>query len=465
MIGLHAALLSAAAGALDCSPPPPAEPPDPAGARAYLEVGDEERRQGSDETALQAYREALRLDPKSSAARARMMELCRPEKDEAFVRAVAAVEEGRHEDAARLLEPLHRARPDAATALLYGIALYELGEDQKARPLLEAAARDPSIRESATLFLGLILLRSGSSDEAAAMFDRVSSGRDLAALARRESRLAVSAILDSGYDNNVDQAPDLTDVAGLSGDVLVGARASALLRPSGERGLQATASVGTRNQLEIDGYDLVWAGGTLGYAWGSGPRHLRVDYAYDHLWLGGEALLSSHQLSASGRVELGILDLRGRYAARMETFLPSRFRPASLEDYSGLAQDAGATVALSLGGWAVLAAGYRGQWDQSRAPELGWTEHGPRLELWASLGQARAGAHGELTFRRHLASQPGNLLRQDVYLDAEISIESDVSREVTLFVEVGARKAYSNLPLEYTRFAGKAGLIYTAGLW
>jgi tetratricopeptide (TPR) repeat protein len=462
MIGLPAGLLFVALGAPDCALPAPAGAADPEGARAYLEVGDEERDRGSEEAAFQAYREALRRDPSSAGARARVLEMC----------AVAAVEEGRHVDAAKLLEPLYRERPEPSTALMYGIALYELGEDRKARPLLEEAARNPSIREAATLFLGLLLLRAGDAEAAATLFDQVNAGsrpeltlaaQDLSALARRESRLAVSATLDTGYDNNVDQAPDRTVVTGLSGDVLYGARASALLRPTGERGLQATASLGYRDQLEIDGFDLLWAAGALGHTWGAGARLLRIEYAYDHLWLGGRPFLSAHQLSAAGRVELGAMELSGSYAARLEAFLPS-----TVQHYSGLVQDAAVGLGLALGGWAVLAAGYRGQLDQSVEPWAGWREHGPRLQLMARLGGARAGLQGEITFRRYLAPDlpPHSFLREDLYLDAELSLESDVSREVTLFVEVGARKAFSNESLlEYTRFAGRAGLIYTTGLW
>jgi len=462
-----------AASGVDCSKVEPAPAPDPAAARAYLEVGDGEQREGRAETAAVAFREAIRLDPSSAPARARLLDLCRAEGapgDEDFERAARAVEDGRYADAAALLGPRYRAQapPDPATALLYGIALYERGDDQAARPALERARESPETEDAAAVFLGLLALRAGDSERAAALFDRADrasqgelgrTARDLSILARREGRLAVSVQADGGYDSNVSQVPIRTSAAG---DLFYGATASALLRPFGERGPYADAGLRLKHLVSLGEYNLGWAGGALGYRLEQGRNALRVEYAYDGLWLGGAPFLSAHQVEVEGRMELFGARLGGLAVARAEAF-----RTAETAPYSGPTFDG--ELSLGFGGGAgELRLRYRGELHRSVDEELSWLDHGPGARATAAFPLGRLVVDAQVTARIYGAPQPGssNAVREDLYLEGTVYVEHDVSRQLTFYLAFGGRKAFSSVSSqEHTRLAGGAGAIFTTGLW
>ncbi|HEY8206898.1 MAG TPA: hypothetical protein VIG99_05435 [Myxococcaceae bacterium] len=483
-----ALLWAAAPGAkgIDCSKVEPAPVADKAAARAYLEVGDGERRQGNPETAAVAFREAIRLDPSSAPARARLLDLCRaeePEGDEVVSRAARAVEEGRYEEAVALLGPRYRAKgqADPSTALLYGISLYERGEDAAAQEALERAQQSEETRDPASVFLGLLALRSGDSERAEAQFARVDRGasselsataRELSALARRNARLAVSMQAEGGYDSNVDQFPDQAGSG--TGDFLYGGMASALFRPLGERGPYAVAGARLRNLQQFGEYDLGWVGGAAGYRLELGQNQLRVEYAYDQIWLDFQPFLGAHQIQLDGRLEVPFGRLGGLVSARAETY--SRLEQGvngigngevKTEQYSGPTFDAEVSV-----GWAgspgELRLLYRGELHRSQKEELSWLDHGPGLRAVAAFSSRRVLVDARVTARTHLAAEPGpgNVVRQDTYLDGAISFEQDLVGPLSFSLTAGGRKAFSNVPnFVYTRLYGSAGLIFTAGLW
>lgn len=467
---------ASAAGPIDCSKVEPAPAPDPGAASAYLDVGDAEWHQGRPDTAAVAFREALRLDPSSAAARARLLDLCRESgqaADEEFDRAAQAVEEGRYQEAISLLGPRFSGggKPDAATALLYGISLYERGDDAAAKRALELAAQSPQTADGASVFLGLLALRAGDSERAAALFDRADQGaqgelartaRDLSVLARRNARLAVSLQAEGGYDSNVDQAPDRTPVAGLSGDLLYGGMVSALLRPFGERGPYAVGGARLRNLWEIGEYDLGWAGGAAGYRFERGTSELRVEYAYDGLWLGYEPFSNAHQLQVDGALELPFARLGALASARAESYLTEE-----TARYSGPTFDGEVSM-----GWGGSTGGlwlrYRSELHRSEDVSVAWLDHGPGVRTLAAFPSGRLVVDAQVTVRTYGAPEPafGNMVRQDAYLDGAISLQQDLDKQLSFYLSVGGRKAFSNVDtLEYTRLYGSAGVIFTAGLW
>jgi len=464
-----------AGSGVDCSKVEPAPAPDPAAARAYLEVGDGELREGRAEEAAVAFREAVRLDPSSAPARARLLELCWAEgevKDEDFERAARAVEDGRYEDAAALLGPRYRAGapPAPATALLYGITLYERGDDEAARAALERARESPETEDGAAVFLGLLAMRAGDSERAAALFDRAERasqgelGRTagaLSVLARRETKLAVSLQADGGYDSNVSQVANRTSAAG---DLFYGATASALLRPFGERGPYADAGVRLKHLIALGAYNLGWAGGALGYRLEQGRNALRAEYAYDGLWLGGTPFLSAHQVEVEGRMELSGVRLGGLAAARAEAF-----RTVETAPYSGPTFDGELSLGFA-GGPGELRLRYRGELHRSVDEELSWLDHGPGARATAAFPLGRLVVDAQATARTYGGPAPvpgsGNIVREDVYLEGTFYVEHDVSRQLTFYLAFGGRRAFSNQDDQaHTRLAGGAGAIFTAGLW
>lgn len=477
------ALLWAARGALeiDCSAVEPAPAADRAAARAYLEVGDDERRQGNPGTAAAAFREAIRLDPSSAPARARLWDLCQAEGDELLARAARAVEEERFEEAVALLGPRYRAqdRPDPATALLYGISLYERGEDAGARAALELAQQSPQTQDPASVFLGLLALRAGDSERAAAQFDRADrtaqgelsiTARDLSILARRNARLAVSVQAEGGYDSNVSQFPDGTGFDGAPGDLLYGGMVSALLRPLGERGPYAMAGARLRDLRQINAYDLGWVGGAAGYRLERGTGELRVEYAFDGIWLGFQPFLTAHQVQLDGWLDAPFGRLGGLLSARAETYyLLSNMGNGEVKTdrYSGPTFDAEASVGWG-GSRGELRLLYRGELHRSQDEEVSWLDHGPGLRALAAFASRRLVVDAQVTARTYGAPEPGfgNRIRTDAYLDGAVWLQQDLGGQLSLYVTAGGRKALSNVrELEYTRLYASAGVLFTAGLW
>lgn len=106
-----------------------------------------------------------------------------------FAHYYRAVVRSRMGDSAGAIADLRRAlsiKPDLAEARLdLGVALVNAGEYAEAEPLLEEAAREPSLRGNALLFLGIAKLRRGENAASLADFDQVAhSDPSLATTAR-----------------------------------------------------------------------------------------------------------------------------------------------------------------------------------------------------------------------------------------------------------------------------------------
>ena len=164
------------AAADPCAIPQPAPAQDPVAGSAYLEVGESEL--GHD-SALVAFREALRLDPANARARRGFLLACTP-KEARFDRARALMDEGDQRTAILLFEQVRADEGSSPSAsLLEGICLYEVGEDARAKPLLQEAFAQPAIADSARFFLGLIALREGNEEVARRELSRVSEASAL----------------------------------------------------------------------------------------------------------------------------------------------------------------------------------------------------------------------------------------------------------------------------------------------
>jgi tetratricopeptide (TPR) repeat protein len=451
------ALLLAAADR--CAPPAPARQPDPAAAEVYVEVAESER---GHETALMAFREALRLDPSNARAQAGLEAECNSE-DSRFARARELMEAGDREGAIRLLEEI----PSPAAALLEGICLYELGEDEAARPLLLAAQERPSLADSARFFLGLIALRQGDEEQAARHFQEVAQGSSpvsdqagrLLRVARTTGRLSLSVMVESGYDSNVTLSPAGTPLAG---DGLGSAALALAFRPMGDEGLFLRAAGLYRAQVQLHDYDLGAASGAAGWTLGSRAQQLSAEYDYDFLTLGRAPYLSAHRLSLGGRLALGSWTLGGTYAARFESY-----RTATTSAFSGVLHGAELWGALRLSRSAVVEVAYRGAYDATVQIETSYLEHGPRAGLRIAFDGWRVSLETSAAFRVYQDVDVAlGVQRQDALLDAMLTGEVDVGERWTARLVLGGRDAISNVAdLAYLRGYAMLGLSYAVGIY
>ncbi|HVE87911.1 MAG TPA: hypothetical protein VND93_33870, partial [Myxococcales bacterium] len=232
----------------------------------------------------------------------------------------------------------------------------------------------------------------------------------------------------------------------------------------------ADAGARLRNLLEIGEWDLGSAGGAAGYRFERGRNALRVEYAYDGVWVGAEPFLTSHQVQVDGDVELFGARAGALLTARHETYLALQSPGlAALETdrYTGPSFDGELSLGFG-GGKGELRLRYRGERHLSRDPDVSWLDHGPGVRTVAAFAAGRLVVDAQVTSRTYGAVVPefGDVVRQDTYLDGVVTVEQDVSRQLTLYLSLGGRKAFSNVgSLEYTRLAGSAGAIFTAGLW
>lgn len=174
-----------------CAPVAAAGAPDPSAAESYRAVGDAERAAGSRDTAAAAYRAALSRDPADARSRAALALLCADQaRDGAFQRGLRRMESGDRRGAVAAFEEARAGGSDRSAALLEGICLYELGEDERARPLLAQAETDPAHRDAARFFLGLVALRAGRSADAAALLEASAADHRLGPAALDLARLA-----------------------------------------------------------------------------------------------------------------------------------------------------------------------------------------------------------------------------------------------------------------------------------
>lgn len=454
-----------------CDPPPPAGRLDPATAEIYRSVGDGERAAGARDTAATAYRRALALDPGNRAARAGLAASCRePARDsDPFQRGLRLMDSGDRRGAIAAFQAARAARPSSSAALLEGICHYELGDDASALPLLRQAELDPAHREGAAFFLGLIALRAGEGERAASFFQVSSAdarfaaaGADLARLARREGRLTLSLLAESGYDSNVLLLPSGRQVSGQPGDASGATTLAALARPLGVAGPYARAAFSYQDQARLDAYDLLGGSGAVGWLAERDGNHLLAEYAYEYTGLGGLPYLSAHRLFAAGRAALGRFALGLTWFGRFESF-----RQAADAPFSGFRQAAEASASVFVAPLSRLTLFYRYGLDDAQEAALSWREHGPRAEGSIRLGAgARLVAEVGYHWRRYPAVDPYlGVARSDTYLDGALRGELDLGAHWTLRLAVAAQRNWSNVPdLAYVKIFPTLGIAYTIGV-
>ncbi len=454
-----------------CDPPPLAAHLDPATAEIYRSVGDGERAAGSRDAAAAAYRRALALDPSNAAARAGLAASCRePARDsDLFQRGLRLMESGDRRGAIAAFQAARAARPSSSAALLEGICLYELGDDAAARPLLRQVELDPAHREAAAFFLGLIALRAGEGDQAASMFQVASADTrfaaasgDLARLARREGRLTLSLLAESGYDSNVLLLPSGRQASGQPGDASGGTTLAVLGRPFGTSGPYARAAFSYQDQARLDAYDLLGVTGAAGWLAERDGNHLLAEYAYEYSGLGGLPYLSAHRLFAGGRAALGRFALTLTWFGRFESF-----RQAPDAPFSGFRQAVEAGGSVFVAPLTSLSIFYRYGRDSAQDAALTWQEHGPRAEARIRLAaRARLVAEAGYHWRRYPNVDPYlGVARSDTILDAALRGELDLGERWTLQLSAAVQRAWSNVPdFSYVKIYPTLGIAYTIGL-
>jgi hypothetical protein len=467
-LALAAALLAAAADPADPCPPVVPAAPDLAAAREYREVADSELARGARATAAVAYRAAAARDPGDVRSRAALARLCaEPPPADPFAEGVAAMEA---DDPRRALRAFHAARgaapPSPAAALLEGICHYDLGEDAEAEALLKIAEAAPAHRDAARVHLGLIRLRAGDGAAAAALFDAAGVrpslsevAGDLARLARREGRLVLSLLAESGWDSNVTLAPTEA-VPGPEDDGAVGLAAAALWRPRGTSGPYLRGSAGLTEQLSLGAYDFGAYDAAAG--WQARLRSLTLLGEYDlgARTLGGERYLFAQRLLASAILVRRGAVLSAAYSARFESYAQA------YRDYSGVLHRAELRLSFPVATALRAALAYGAARDLARASDLSYVEHGPRAELRIALGRrARVGLEGGASFREYdAASALAGTVRSDLVLDATALAELDLGAHLTLRAAVQGRRASSTLDaLDYEKLVPSLGLLWMAG--
>ena len=455
-----AALLLAAASV--CALPEPLPAPDAAAAQLYLEVGDTERAAGSVETALVAYREALRLDPSSARAKSAYLAACAGhERDALLAEGRARMDAG---DCPGAIDLFRLLAGDPVAALQEAICRYGQGDDDEARPLLERALAAPATEERARYFLGLIELRDRSGNDAAAFFEHVAEAGGLlterAQVLRltslRSGRAVVTVSAESGYDSNVTFAPDALPA---SGDFSGGGGLLVSLRPLGLSGPYLRGSAFYRRQVQQTSSDLGFFSGQAGYRLGRGEAYAFGDYALEATLLGGSPLLVAHRLRAGGRLPLRHFALTLLYAARFDTY-----QTASSSAYSGTSHSLSPEVAYWLPLGSSISLGYFVSRDATSVADTSAWEHGPYAAArWVLSPGLRLGADAGLFFRSYDAGTPA--ARSDAIRSAGASVEQDLGR-FTLRLAAGARASVSNDPAHtYTRLTGTLGVSYTLGIF
>jgi Flp pilus assembly protein TadD len=467
-LALALALAAATADPADPCAPVPALAPDLAAAREYRAVGDAELSRGARRTAAAAYRAAAARDPGDGVSRAALARLCaeRPLADP-FAEGVAAMEAG---DSRAALQAFRAARgaapPSPSSALLEGICHYDLGEDAEAEALLRIAETAPAHRDAARLHLGLLRLRAGDGGGAAALFDAAGNGPglsrvagDLARLARREGRLVLSVLAESGWDSNVTLAPSEA-VPGPEGDGAYGVTAAALWRPRGPSGPYLRGSAGLTEQLSLGAYDFGAFDAAAGWQARLRSLTLLAEYDLGARTLGDDPFLTAQRLLASAILVRRGSSLSATYSARFEDYA------RAYRDYSGVLHRGELRLSFPIARALRGAVSYGAARDLARAADLSYLEHGPRAELRLAVGRSlRLGVEVAASFRRHdEASAAGAPVRADELYDAAALAELDLGAHLTLRAGIQGRVARSSLDaFAYDKVVPSLGLLWMAG--
>jgi hypothetical protein len=103
----------------------------------------------------------------------------------------------------------------------------------------------------------------------------------------------------------------------------------------------------------------------------------------------------------------------------------------------------------------------------ARLAELGYVEHGPRVELRLELSRTlRAGASAAFTARRYAAFDPAlGARRSDSFLDGSVYAEWDPAPRWSARVGLAGRRAGSSLDaFAYSKVVPTVGFGYVLGL-
>jgi tetratricopeptide (TPR) repeat protein len=412
-------------------------------------------------TALVAYREAVRLDPRNQRARSAYLSACvGHHRDALLAEGWRRMDAG---DCSGAIDAFRRLPGDPAAALYEAICKYEQGDDDEARPLLRTALAAPAYEDRARYFLGLIELRDRSGNDAAELFGRVAAaGGPLAERAEvlrsaslRSGRAVISASVEPGYDSNVNFTPD--NLPG-SDDFGVGGSLFLSLRPLGLSGPYLRANAYYHKLQKATDNDLGFATAQAGYRLGRGETYAFADYGYEATTLGGSPLLYAHRLRAGGRWQIRRFALSLVYALRIGTY-----QTPGTSAFSGNAHFVTPEVSYRLPLGSRIALGYSAMRDQTSFIATSSWEHGPRAAVrWAFRPTLRAGIEGGLFFRSYDAGFPA---RSDTIRLVSAYLEQDIGR-VTVGLAGGARNSASNQAAHtYTRLTATLGATYTLSLF
>jgi hypothetical protein len=462
-------LLAAAATGL-CPLPEPAPARDAEGARVYLEVGDAEVRRGSAETAIVAYREALRLDSANVRVREAYLAACTHRTPAALLgEGIRMMNAGDCDGAIAVFQRLRTGRADAAAGLYEGICRYEQGDDERARPLLIEAQSARAHAARARYFLGLIDLRDGAASDAAELFDQVAASAGgtlgeraevLRSAALRSGRGVVGIDAESGYDSNVNFTP-----AGgpASGDGAAAGGIWLLLRPLGLSGPYVRGNAFYRSQMNARDRDLGVFGGHAGWRVGRAETYGFADYGYDHELLGAAPYFHAHRGRVGGRWQVvNRVALSSVYTIRFETY-----ETATSANYSGVSHAVDPELSFRFPAGSSISVGYHGGRDATSFSDTTSWEHGPRAAIrLVVLPTLRVGGEASYTSRGYDAAAVGRTgPRADRIFYAGSTLEKDFAR-FTLRLQAGYRVASSNDPAHsFSRLVTTLGASYTVGLF
>jgi tetratricopeptide (TPR) repeat protein len=388
-------------------------------------------------------------------------------------RGVALFQAHRYGDAIPPLAAAHAADPaDPDAALLLGIAYYQTGRPESARPLLEQAERGggADAQASARVFLGLIADAAGDAERARGYYALVArSPTDLGASGRRlldrdRPEWSIAAILRPGVDSNVPLLPT-TAVGpgpgrggGGQADADLTLIASATARPLGSVPLVLDETASYRKQVSLGDYDAL--GDVLGatVALEGGANAGSLAYHFELSTLGGARYELGHIADAGYRRALGGRDGLGlglRY-----TFAARDFAQDAYAGYTGLYHTAIAEA--SWGGPAApreFAIGYVLARDATDDATLAATGHGgriaARLRPWAG-----AELRAQLTAGAYLYNEAA---RRDLRVRGEATLFIDVSHAVGIVLGATALHNASNAAdADYDKWTAFGGLVVAA---
>lgn len=466
MTGLVLALILGVAD--PCATVEAATEPNVAVARSYRDVAASEIAVGSVDTAVSAYREALANDPDDGESREALRRLCSAARaPDLFVDGIRKMDAGKYEAAAESFREARNGMARSSAELLEGICRFELGEDDAARLLFEQASTYPPHRDEARLYLGLLALRAGAAAEAGALFqsaaanpalERVAS--DLARLARRDGRLVLSVLAESGWDSNVTLASDGTPGVPPESDGLYALSGAALFRPKGTKGPYVRLGGFLQRQMQLGTYDFDGFDAAAGWQLGRTERGAIAEYDYAVRRFGGASYLSAHRLLGSGWIRAGPALIGASYLARFESYAPAWSRFSGTLQRADLRASVFATRAVRIGlAYAVAR-------DAADDAVVSWGEHGPRVELRVAMGRTLLGADAAAAWRAYDAYDIAlSARREDTYLDAAAFAEWDIDGRLSLRLSLLGRRATSNVStFTYDKLLPSVAIGYALGL-